>query len=239
MVTGAKLLRVQEPAVLQALRDTAGALSDLAEQAGPVLQRELDTSGGFSSTPPVNPGGPATGSREAPENVSEEKDPKVKKKEEKGEKRTGDKPAPEKKGSEKKKRRKVDTREKKKKAAAHTEEEEEEKSPKETREERGARGTANPADQDVENNPRRYGLEIIPRGTARAHFEERHHGGSGAVPPPEPVLPPRHRGGTEPAGRGRSRSPERKTERGTKGSKHTERGRDRARAWRESKGWRR
>eukprot|EP00438_Fugacium_kawagutii_P024161 Skav223370 [mRNA] locus=scaffold1536:179632:180429:+ [translate_table: standard] len=231
LVCGGRLLRVQETAVLQSLRDAAGALSDLAEQAGPILKAELATSDVLPEEPGAreeeNPGGAASGSRgPTEEEVARERPGRSKR----DEKETDSSPG-EGKGTpkrEKLRRLKKDKRKSEEKKATKRRRESPEAPERKEREapEEGRTGAYRTADEEVAENPRRFGLDIIPRGSARSHFEGRHHGGD--RPPPEPVLPPR---GRESNRKGKGKKGGRERTRGTKGSNHQIRGWERAKRW--------
>lgn len=220
LVQTGRLLKVQESAVLQSLRDTAGALSDLAEQAGPILRAELETSDvrdpGSKEAPDNNPGGPASSHRAAPapREPAEEKEDKRPRTEES--EKSGAKKAPAKAPKEKKVRKDKKKGDLKRK-----------KSPERAPRSDGGDDPQERIDTHVSENPRSYGLGIIPRGSAEAHFSRREEDNRGDRPPPEPDRPPPPRP-RDPAPRGRPGGPR---ERGTKGKGHRERGWDRARKY--------
>lgn len=235
--------------MLSALRTAAGALTDLAEEAAPVLEAEkrgsdvpletqvkkegllpvreeptgLAREGGTPETPGVAE--VATGVEEPP--VSKAK-AKKEDKDRKGKKKT--------------------VKKEKKQGGIEAKEEEREVPPSNPGGPSSGSGLNRrgdtsrlPGHEEVASNPSSFGLATIPRGSAGRHFADRHNDeGRGSAKPPEPRGPP-PRGDrpppppAPPRRPARSRSPRRT--RGSKGQKHRQRGRDWQRRQREQ--WRR
>lgn len=236
ILEGGKLLATQEGLVLAALRGAAGALTDLVEEASPILDSERLVSGfppedsqdsraavrhrtGDTSSVASGTGEKGELVKPKEEEPSEEEKEAVKseKKEEKTPERarsSGRKPKKEKKVKEKKERAKAVSPVPKKRQKEESEEEEKRKD------------ESYSAGSEEEKAPA-LELKPIPRGSAGKHFDRENDRGrsSGSAKPPEPVGPPPgtfHHGGSYWGRRERSRS---KIRRGTKGVQHRERGR--------------
>lgn len=224
LLEGGKLLRTQEAPVLGALRSLAGALSDLAEEAAPILAAELRTSGfpGASSPGRAKP-------EEDTKEEAEDKRPLSPIKEEDGDAKKVKKTR--KKGDGKKpKRTKKDEKKAKKRDRSES---------NSSRARAADRGEATSSGRRTSAEPslEGLGLSTLPRGSLGKHFEGRIPAGDRR--PAEPAGPPPARyserawdGGSshrsERYNRERSRS---KTRRGTKGKQHRERAQVRARNW--------
>eukprot|EP00438_Fugacium_kawagutii_P016689 Skav223983 [mRNA] locus=scaffold1107:401409:402191:- [translate_table: standard] len=227
LLEGGNLLRAQEASVLSALRSAAGALSDLVEEAAPVLQAERTTSGfpipvkkEAEESVPAGTGEEASSSAKKKDEEEDEKE-SGSKEAVKSKKRSKGGPSEKKSGGDKVKKEKR-KKEKKEKVVitpakkAETEEEEEE-----IEEESGST-------RSEVSQPEELGLKPIPRGSAARHFNPRRddEGSRGSHRPPEPAGPPPgrfHQDASYWKRKDRSRS---KTRRGTKGAQHRERGRD-------------
>lgn len=205
--------------MLAALRGLAGALSDLAEEAAPILQAELRTSD------PVGAASTAEGHTEekptpsAEENKVDEKhggDTKKKSKKPKGEKK---KPTKRVKGEKK-------AKEKRKRSRS---------SSSRRRAEEGEPASS-AAGARPEPRPEDLGLRPLPRGSLRRHFEEKRVSAGDRRPPEPPGPPPRAVESSEereplqrrPRG---TRQHSGATRRGTKGKQHQERSQLRAQNW--------
>lgn len=224
LLEGGKLLRTQESLVLGALRGLAGALSDLAEEAAPILAAELRTSG--------FPGAPSSGGvevEESKEELKEEVKPRSPGEENDGDTKKAKKRRTKKEGKKLGKRRKDEKADDKKR----------ERSKSDSPRARAAdRGEASSARRSPREEPRLEGLGLntLPRGSAGKHFAERIPAGARAPPEP-PGAPPRYserdweRGDphrSERYTRERSKS---RTRRGTKGKQHRARAAARAQNW--------
>eukprot|EP00438_Fugacium_kawagutii_P006828 Skav227026 [mRNA] locus=scaffold456:236256:249187:+ [translate_table: standard] len=216
-----RLLKVQEPAVLAALRTAAGAITDLAEEAAPVLEAERRGSG-FPEDK-----GPKTEASD--EERGKEETRKTEVREERSgeetaggstpgvvdvqEERPGGKETPKKKKSEKeksdkKRKKRGPIKEKKRRETKEEEEIEEEESRRNPGGPASGSGIRRerspppvPGEREVESDPTSYGLATVPRGSAARHFAR--HGGEeeDRRRPAEPRgAPPGRSGLPEPRG---------------------------------------
>eukprot|EP00438_Fugacium_kawagutii_P022471 Skav232357 [mRNA] locus=scaffold2646:529683:532082:+ [translate_table: standard] len=234
LLSGGKLLKTQESAVLAALRSACGALTDLAEEAAPILEAELELSGpsGAKDSTAAGAGG-SSGALPAPVEATEEKKPEETEAELKAKTLEEDKPEARSKPGRKdkvKREAKESKREKlKRKERAKKVAKAKEKKKRRSREDSSSEGekeVQKKVDEEVQQRPSDYGLHPVIRGSAGKRQD--HHGepSSGSARPPEPLVPPHsdsYWGATRRGQRDRSRS----RRRGTKGAHHAERGRQR------------
>lgn len=230
LLEGGHLLLAQESSVLAALRSAAGAIADLSEEAAPILAAEKTLSAFPPKAEKKSPSPVQDSTKESSsvlgstkrkafkeEEDEEEGSPKEKEaaKTKKRERRTsgGVRIAPARLRKDKKKK---DKKERSKSKEAKDEEEEIEEEVEEDKK--------SEASEDQEDRRRGLGLSTIPRGSAGRHFGDRHGGVPGRERPPEPVGPPPGRFHTDSYWGSRDRERTSTTPRGTKGSKHRERG---------------
>ena len=230
LIEGQLLLRRQESQVLTVLRDCAGALTDLAEEAAPILAQELRESGPEVATKEAVDGEPLAPGVEEKDKDEPKKETVEVKKEDQGEQQLNKEPlvtvpiaAESKEGKkdqpqEKRKRRrkhKAGTSSKREGKKSRREKKKKEKE-EEPKAEVGhqeptpilAKGSSarglDPTPQDLERDPSRYGLRPAVWGTVAKHFNP-------PLPPPppaprypaEPSYPPTHYQGNS-TGRERS-----------------------------------
>lgn len=240
----------QEGVILEAIRNTAGFLLDLAESnAGGALPERSGVPTAPECSEALEKGAneeAKTKEDPAKEKGAEESDkeevPKVKK-----EKKRKKPKRDEKERGKKDKEKKEEDREKKakrpKKEASsprveeNREEEEDDKEEAEAAEPSSSGITLQEAvDRRVREHPKEYFLGSLPvRGSAGSHFERQSSKGSSSDRPPEPVHPPRHNDGRKGPKAERPRSRSRR--RGTKGRWHQQRGRERREFWRHQRRW--
>lgn len=218
--------------MLSVLRTACGALTDLAEEAAPILEAERKSSDVPVVDRPKKEEEASAGVQEPPGKVPGVVDVDARARE------AGE-------GTEKKKRKKEDSEKKGKKKTVvkkeRTKKEKDERDTEDVEENPGGPASSSgirrdgatpplPRDRDVEENPANFGLTTISKGSAGRHFARTEGRRRGDERPPEPRDPPPSRPRLPPPPRApprttRSRSREDYRRRGTKGVKHRERGR--------------
>lgn len=206
LLESGRLLATQESAVLGALRSASGALTDLAEEALPILRAEKATSD--VSVPEESTVDDKKEAAKVPEPpAGAPKTSEAAKKEVKPGK---------KKDPTKKKEKKVKKEQPRLKSASPTNRE-----PASSWREDPNRHDGS-IDEHVARNPGDFGLGIVPRGSLGSHFASKERG---SERPPEPPHPPSALPRRDTRARAPTRDRSRSKRRGTKGKKHRYRGR--------------